>query len=623
MYLKRKHKIAIASIIVIILLVSTSIFAYYEYFREEKKTESKVQEFQLDDRISPLTNQALFVEILRIRHRGILDTLMKRGLGWKDKPSFYYVIDAVGQEYSSAEVQGGVASGGSSENLFNTWDTILRENKVVFDVAEEQATAEITIKVVERTTSGIIFKKNQDTEKLTMQLTYDFRTGRWSGDDYFMDDDGYGHYLGDTFEIWFNIYQSDLDWDHIPYWVEVNLLHTDPRVDDTYSDPDSDGIPTYWEWRWGYDPFVWDDHENLDPDVDGIENIEEYKMSKYFSDPYQPDIYIETDGMVKGWLLDPPHVFHKEAQEALIERFSEHGINVYIDDGWPDGPINGGGEMLPHDYEKISQDSGMMLQYYLHHFSDDRKGIFRYVLFAHQAGFNHPSKGNRYDTIAVGTNLKTEFKVKFAFTPRTQILMEAAYTMHELGHSLGIEPWTHEGCDNFSYVGSRQQRESYDEIWGNYYSVMNYYHITDKTLIDYSDGSHGYNDFDDWSHLYLPTFEVEARVVEGIGFELPLEDQLNGEVLEHDLIGWEYNENLSKEFNQKSMVKWADTIWFVYEKNDNATQPSNRTIRVYAFPNVYPVDSDWTLSYEGVLDKNGNIQVYSQQSEVQRLLDMI
>ena len=37
-------------------------------------------------------------------------------------------------------------------------------------------------------------------------------------------------------------------------------------------DPDTDGIPSSWEWKWGYDPMVWDDHKNLDPDVDGLEN---------------------------------------------------------------------------------------------------------------------------------------------------------------------------------------------------------------------------------------------------------------------------------------------------------------------------------------------------------------
>jgi len=43
-------------------------------------------------------------------------------------------------------------------------------------------------------------------------------------------------------------------------WVEVNIINTDPTVDDTKLDPDDDKIPTYWEWNWGYNPKSWDDH---------------------------------------------------------------------------------------------------------------------------------------------------------------------------------------------------------------------------------------------------------------------------------------------------------------------------------------------------------------------------
>jgi hypothetical protein len=628
-YLKYKKQLMLGgALLAVACLIGVSIFVIVTFPGQEKEPEEEsIQKVTLDDRISPYSNQALILEILRIRHRGILDELMTVGQGWKNPPQFYFVVDMDGQEYASNEVSGGVASGGSSENLFKTWDTILRENKVQIDVEEEQETSDVTLSIVERITSGILLKRHTDIEQETIQLVYDYRTGRWTGDDFFMDDDGYGHYVGETFEVWFNLYQTGEDWDTIPYWMEVNVLGTDPSVDDTHKDPDHDGIPTVWEWRWGYDPNVWDDHENLDPDIDGIENIEEYQMEKYFADPYQRDIYIETDGMEGGGLFDPAHVFHTEAQQALIERFTEHGINMYIDDGWPDGPINGGGEMLPHDYEKISQESGMMLQYYMHHFADERKGIFRYVLMAHQAGFNHPSVSNRYDTIAVGTNLKTAFTVKQAFTERTRMLMEAAYVMHELGHSLGIEPWTHEGCDNFSFSGSLKNRQSYDEVWGNYYSVMNYYHITDKNLVDYSDGSHGENDFDDWDHLYLPTFQLESRIFEGLGFELPLQDQLHGETLELVLQGWDYDENLSNNFtldmNGWSPIDGQSMTWFVYVKTNEAEQPSNRTIRVYAMPDIAPVDAAWTLSFEGNLNENGNLIFYSQQNEIDNVMDQM
>ena len=53
-------------------------------------------------------------------------------------------------------------------------------------------------------------------------------------------------------------------------------------------------------------------------------------MEKWFADPYQPDIYIEIDGMESGGFLDPPHIFYEESQQILIERFTQHDINVYI-----------------------------------------------------------------------------------------------------------------------------------------------------------------------------------------------------------------------------------------------------------------------------------------------------
>ena len=63
--------------------------------------------------------------------------------------------------------------------------------------------------------------------------------------------------------------------------------------------------------------------------------------------------------------------------------------------------------------------------------------------------------------------------------------------------------------------------KKYIEEHGNYRSVMNYYYIYDKTLVDYSDGSHGNGDFDDWSFINLTFFQDNAKVFEDPGFELP------------------------------------------------------------------------------------------------------
>jgi len=367
---------------------------------------------------------------------------------------------------------------------------------------------------------------------------------------------------------------------------------------------------------------------NLDPDIDGIENIEEYKLQKYFADPFSQDIYIEVDGMEANGLLDPAHYLTKESQHVVIERYCQHGINVYFDDGWSDGPVNGGGEFLPH-YEKISQDSGMMLQFYNHHFADERKGVFRYLVIGHKTGFCHPQKFNRYDVLTVGGCYYTMFFNKKAFVPRTIRLMSGATILHELGHSVGISPWTIEGCDNFSFAAGKDAEKQYLETWGQYKSVMNYYFIYNKQVVDYSDGSNGAPwDQNDWHHMYLPSFQIEARVFEEAFFTPPCVDKIVDEILELELKDWEYDKILSDQFQNttkaESFIDGVNIKWFLFTKTNKATQPSENNIRIYALPDVYPTHAEWTLSYEGTYKKDTKeFNFYSQQNLIDEVMSLL
>jgi hypothetical protein len=626
--MNKKNKTIVLALAIIIIIIVSSTFIYIQYTKEEKHPEQPEDITTIDDRISPLVNQGLILEIQRIRNRGLLDKIIKIGNSWKQKPSFYFISNIDGLEYVSKDVE---AAGAESEILFNTWDTILQENKILIDTPEGQEKSSVTLTLVERVPSGLLGRKSQDIVRDEIKVTYDYRTGRWTGDDSFMDDDGYGHYRGETFDVWFHLYQTDSDSDGIPYWTEVNVLGTDPRVDDSKLDPDNDGIPTDWEWEWGYDPNTWDDHYTLDPDVDGVENIEEYQMRKYFADPFQRDMYIEVDGMEQNGLFDPAHVFYEESAQILIERFAQHNINIYIDNGWPDGPINGGGELLPH-VETISQDSGMMLQFYRHHFADERKGIFRYMIVGHNTGFCHPSVSNKYDTLAIDSSLNKLIKRK-AFTARTQRIVLTGAAMHELGHSQGLGSWTFAGIDNRTIYSDKKE---FVKIWAGYESVMNYYYIFDKRLLDYSNGDDGAPyDQDDWSILYLPTFEIDAEVIEGPNYAFldSFEEKVAAivdKVSEPSHAGWKYDENLTNtlasSISDEKIIYKGDCEYLVLikvDKNSNIIS-GDRNMRVYMKPKILPVYSAWSLSCEGTFDPaDDSFEFYSSQEIVDILMNSI
>ncbi len=635
MIIKNRQKIIIGiSLLLIVILVISSTFIYIQFFKEDKdqSNDKKIVEMEIDNRISPLENQGLVLEVLRIRHRGLYEKLKTPGNSWRKKPSFYFVSEIDGLRYESKHVE---QHGRSAEILFNTWDSMFQDRRVMKDVDEEQLKSTVSLTIVEVVKKGIIFKRSSEFERDKITLEYDYRTGRWSGDDNFRDRDGYGYYLGDTFEIWFNIYQIDFDNDFIPYWTEVNVLGTDPRTDDSKKDPDGDGIPTAWEWKYGYDPFTWDDHEKLDPDMDGLENIEEYKTAKYLADPFAQDVYVEVDIMNGKGLFDRPRYLYKESQQAIIEKFAEHNIRIFFDDGWPGGLNNGGGDIVPY-YEKISGPSGMMLQYYNNYFPDERKGIFRYMVIGNGGGCNFPSRGNYGDTIYIAYDPQIPFRPLLGFkklithgvlpTVRGQRVSVAAVTMHELAHSFGISRWTFEGCDNISYGLPLFPKKEYK--WVAYRSVMNYQCIYDPKLLDYSDGKNGPPyDQNDWEKFFIGEFQYNMEMI----IDPSDRDVLNPDYIvwgetEVGVTGYIYDENLTQDFI-KSINGWSpvDPIqsnWIVFKLEDKNKYPNNKEVKILVQPKDVPFAS-WSEYAEGKLDSEGNIYFYSQQDVINNIMSKI
>ncbi|MFO7677220.1 MAG: hypothetical protein R6V50_02385 [Thermoplasmatota archaeon] len=533
MYLPQKQKRVIAlSILFVVLLLSSIIIVNY-IITEEKiipidtvpidarpenytalmtKTWEEIlktgsTDFAVNDTINPpnIEHQAVFLEISRIRARGIEDVMRQIGLAWRKPPTFYYVLQLHDFEHISDTLQ--------------TWDSGYIHREVFRRVENEQETADITISIYERRAIGLLgLRQTQENLAEQIKITYCFRTGRWTGDDYFGDPDGYGCYLGENYEIWFTLRQSDIDGDRIPFWVETNILKTDPWSHDSDRDHDGDGIPTWWEWYWGYDPFTWDDHATLDLDKDGITNIDEYKLSHYLANPYQPAIYIEVDFM-KGKSFGPDYVLWEEAMHLVTDKFSQRSyhltpwspkITVHFDDG----RMGGGGELLPHHGEYIDQDSGIITTYYKNNFADDRKGVFRYVVMAHDAGWAHPQdyKG-WYDVICIGASQQflTKWFRGMNIRPQLQRIVQSIQLMHEIGHTLGLNYYP--GIDNASNEAIH--------YWRNYQSCMNYHwmyrpgfmRLWGKNyglLLDYSDGSRNEPDrpdTNDWEQIDLRYFK--------------------------------------------------------------------------------------------------------------------
>ena len=546
-------------IIVILSLIIIVVIGVYLYLNDgEGETKIEPEKKVVQQLINDSTNQSIFITIHRIRKKGIIDTMfesgnkflenlldmgemkitsnkdrliqsikaglegLRPGFGWNKKPEYSYNLRIDDYNWDASQD-------------FDTWDTKYIDQTVFRDIEEGKKNVRVTIGITEYEKNWLKKITGEKTVE-QMMVEYDFETGRWTGDDSFNDSDGYGHFNGSLYEFWFSISQTSSDGDSIPWYVEMNILNTSAFVDDSKLDPDNDGIPSDWEWKWGYDPFKWDNHTYLDPDNDGIQNIEEYKMSDWQSNPFYPDMFIECDWMEQtprfdrslespdGWT----HEFYPETQAMLVERFNEHGITVHIDDGCKGGggdiiPFDKGGEGYPMgDY---GQEKGLAAEIYNKYFTKDRKGIFRYVAICYKGGWCHPQDDrNAYDCIFVPMGRKIYFDMAAAsLTERTKRIAQAVSILHELGHSCGFNtPYYHMYHCVFSWY--RWRLGNYPDTDGknvadwdgiDYVSCMSYEYYF-YSLFDYSDGTNGPNDNNDWANLDLTFFQRSAPGVEGL-----------------------------------------------------------------------------------------------------------
>jgi nitrous oxidase accessory protein NosD len=263
-------------------------------------------------------------------------------------------------------------------------------------------------------------------------------------------------------------------------------MHPDPLCDGT--DTDGDGCPDWWENKWNYNPNTWDDHKSLDPDGDGLTNIQECFTDQWNSNPYSKDLFIECDWMetkTPGSTNKP----NPSLLTQMIERFKDHNITLHVDDG-----SLGGGEEVPY-VARFSYDTlrDFYWMYFLHDdMNNPRKEIFHYCFicdYGPGSGFAFMGWDHLDSFCICAQSLKEGLPYN-----RDRIIVSVI--MHETGHTLGLF------VDDFMGNDNRGTLDPFCvDFWlySTYKSCMNYlytYHI-----LDYSDGSHGPRDFNDWGTL--------------------------------------------------------------------------------------------------------------------------
>jgi len=254
-------------------------------------------------------------------------------------------------------------------------------------------------------------------------------------------------------------------------------------------DSDNDNLPDWWETKWGYNPFSWDDHANIDEDGDALNNFEECYMDDYDASPYFKDVFLEIDWMTSK----KPGITNKPSNELLKQmknRFKEHNINLHIDLG-----EMGCGEKIPYS-SRFNYD--ILIDYYWDYFlqndlNNPRKNIFHYDIIVDKgpgAGFCFMGWAH-VNGICISAQILQEV---YDYMSRDRLIVYGS--MHELGHTFGLFSDDYGGNDNraaseFKYIDFW--------IYRNYKSIMNYRYSW--TILDYSDGDNGRVDSDDWSNL--------------------------------------------------------------------------------------------------------------------------
>lgn len=262
------------------------------------------------------------------------------------------------------------------------------------------------------------------------------------------------------------------------------------------NDTDGDGVPDWWEEQCGYDPHRWDNHSHLDPDEDGLNNVEEWRTHAWGSHPFEQDIFIEVDVMNTSYGLT------EKKKQQMKQTFARHNISLHIDDG-----AMGGSDVISHQgYVNYATLVDLYWTYFLEGNPDRwRKGVFHYVILSDSLFKTMPG------FVFIGWDEADSFGLNMRYymeeiSPVFRPHVHATVFMHELGHTLGLFHDIFSGIDNESSLIPFPLPFIEGQLtYFRYRSCMSYQYAWQ--ILDYSDGSRGKGDFDDWGHLDLTFFQ--------------------------------------------------------------------------------------------------------------------
>jgi hypothetical protein len=287
-----------------------------------------------------------------------------------------------------------------------------------------------------------------------------------------------------------------------PDWILENTFEKPTYVDPwsaqiifTDVDTDADGAPDWWEAKWGYQATIWEDHQHLDPDGDALNNIEECYMDAYGSNPFTKDLFLEFDwtaSLQQNSTNKPPVAEITQ----MIEAFAKHNISLHVDTG----DLGGGEELPTQTHVSFAEIITTYWDYFLHNdLNNPRQRIFHYgIICDYSASGGFAVMGwNHLNAFIISAQLLVE---KYPYHTRGWVATAAS--MHEVGHTCGLIVAAYNGIDNHNTVNPL-----YKEFWLYlpYRSMLNYHYT--YSFLDFSDGSRGATDFNDWANLDFMFFK--------------------------------------------------------------------------------------------------------------------